>query len=170
MVEKTANKVQVGGDHYKVGGEEHWDRVDRLGLDYFQGQITKYVERWKLKNGVEDLKKARHFLDKYIELNTDPGNPEPMGNGPKGVFNTPLEDAILFGPMSGTGALSPMDVRGPDAFAAAVKPSGYVGFVYEGGTAEWDLYKCNACRTEVKTPVGKPPHCGYCGSQVEIRT
>lgn len=64
----AANDRQVGGNHYKTGGEEHWDRVQRLGLDYFQGQITKYVERWKLKNGVEDLKKARHFLDKYIEL------------------------------------------------------------------------------------------------------
>lgn len=65
----TANDRQVGGTHYKTGGEEHWDRVQRLKLDYFQGQITKYVERWKLKNGVEDLKKARHFLDKYIEIN-----------------------------------------------------------------------------------------------------
>lgn len=65
----SANTRQIGGNHYKTGGEEHWDRVNRLGLDYFQGQITKYVERWKKKNGVEDLKKARHFLDKYIELN-----------------------------------------------------------------------------------------------------
>jgi hypothetical protein len=63
-----ANSRQVGGNHYKTGGEEHWDRVNRLQLDYFQGQITKYVERWKKKNGVEDLKKARHFLDKYIEI------------------------------------------------------------------------------------------------------
>lgn len=65
---ETANARQVGGDHYKTGGEEHWDRVHRLGLDYFQGQITKYIERWKKKNGVQDLMKARHFLDKYIEL------------------------------------------------------------------------------------------------------
>jgi Protein of unknwon function (DUF3310) len=64
----VANDRQVGGSHYKTGGEEHWDRVARLQLDYFQGQITKYVERWKKKNGLEDLHKARHFLDKYIEL------------------------------------------------------------------------------------------------------
>ncbi len=63
----SANTRQVGGEHYKVGGEEHWDRVTRLGLDYFQGQITKYVERWKKKNGVQDLEKAQHFLEKYIE-------------------------------------------------------------------------------------------------------
>lgn len=64
----AANERQVGGGHYKTGGEEHWDRVHRLGLDYMQGQITKYVERWKSKNGVQDLEKAQHFLEKYIEL------------------------------------------------------------------------------------------------------
>lgn len=66
----NANERQVGGDHYKQkdGSEEHWDRVARLGLDYFQGQITKYVERCWKKNGLDDLRKARHFLDKYIEL------------------------------------------------------------------------------------------------------
>lgn len=67
-----ANERQVGGGHYKKGKGivEHWDIVAQHELDYFQGQITKYVMRWKLKgNGVEDLEKARHFLEKYIELN-----------------------------------------------------------------------------------------------------
>lgn len=63
-----ANQIQIGGNHYKTDGEEHWDRVARLGLDYFQAAATKYIERWRLKNGIEDLKKARHYLDKYIEL------------------------------------------------------------------------------------------------------
>ena len=40
----TANDKQIGGDHYKKGGEEHWDRVWRLyGRGYFVGCITKYV-------------------------------------------------------------------------------------------------------------------------------
>lgn len=65
----SANDIQVGGDHYKQGGEEHWDRIWRLhGRGYFVGSITGYVERYHLKNGIEDLKKARHFLDKLIEL------------------------------------------------------------------------------------------------------
>lgn len=64
----SANDKQVGGDHYKVGGEEHWDRVHRLGLDYFQAAITKYVERAHKKNGVQDLEKAAHYLEKYIEI------------------------------------------------------------------------------------------------------
>ena len=62
-----ANEQQIGGAHYKAP-IQHWDYVWTNELDYFQGQITKYVTRWKQKGGVENLKKARHFLDKYIEL------------------------------------------------------------------------------------------------------
>lgn len=65
----AANERQIGGDHYKKEGfPEHWDIVWEYDLDYFQGQITKYVMRWKKKGGINDLEKARHFLDKYIEL------------------------------------------------------------------------------------------------------
>lgn len=67
----AANERQVGGRHYKrqsLSGKEHWDMVVDFGLDYFQGQITKYVMRYKQKNGVQDLLKARHFLDKLIEV------------------------------------------------------------------------------------------------------
>jgi Cdc6-like AAA superfamily ATPase len=52
----------------KHGKLQHWDVVHHFDLDYFQGQITKYVMRWKDKNGLQDLRKAQHFLDKYIEL------------------------------------------------------------------------------------------------------
>lgn len=69
-----ANDRQVGGDHYKkhgVDGEQHWDRIIRLYPDsfhvYFVAAITKYVERYRDKNGIQDLEKARHYLDKLIE-------------------------------------------------------------------------------------------------------
>lgn len=65
--ESTANATQVGGAHYKVA-IEHWDFVANRGLGYFEGQVTKYVTRWRKKNGVQDLQKARHFLSKLIEL------------------------------------------------------------------------------------------------------
>jgi hypothetical protein len=65
----SANARQVGGDHYKTGGEEHWDRQWRLyGRGYFVGCITKYIERYHEKNGLQDLQKAQHFLEKLIEL------------------------------------------------------------------------------------------------------
>lgn len=74
----SANERQVGGTHY-TSEIQHWDYVAANKLDYFQGQITKYITRWKKKNGVEDLKKARHFLDKYIELESrvDPPTVQP---------------------------------------------------------------------------------------------
>jgi hypothetical protein len=65
----AANQKQIGGNHYKHGGEEHWDRQWRLyGSGYFIGCITKYVERYQDKNGIQDLQKAVHFLEKLIEL------------------------------------------------------------------------------------------------------
>lgn len=68
-VANKANDSQIGGTHYKGGGTlEHWDYAWLKRFDPFQYQITKYVERWRKKNGIEDLRKARHFLDKYIEL------------------------------------------------------------------------------------------------------
>ena len=66
-----ANDTQVGGDHYKKHdprAQEHWDIVRFHNLDYFQVQITKYVMRHKNKNGLQDLKKAAHVLQKYIEI------------------------------------------------------------------------------------------------------
>jgi hypothetical protein len=67
-----ANNKQVGGKHYAHTGQQHWDIVSNYNLDYFQGQITKYVMRWRDKNGVEDLRKAAHFLEMYIELQAKP--------------------------------------------------------------------------------------------------
>ncbi len=64
-----ANSRQVGGEHYGLKKRQHWDIVNEFRLDYFQGQITKYVMRWRNKGGLQDLEKARHFLEKYIELN-----------------------------------------------------------------------------------------------------
>lgn len=66
-----ANDRQVGGTHYQGKsrtGQQHWDMAWDFRLDPFQYQVTKYVMRWKDKDGIEALRKARHFLDKYIEL------------------------------------------------------------------------------------------------------
>lgn len=72
----NANDKQVGGDHYSREGEQHWDRQWKLnGRGYFVGCITKYVERYHLKNGIQDLEKAKHFLEKLIELEKG-GHPE----------------------------------------------------------------------------------------------
>ena len=61
-----ANKTQVGGAHYKAP-VQHWDFVLMHAMPYMEAQIFKYVLRWRKKNGVEDLRKARHFINKLIE-------------------------------------------------------------------------------------------------------
>jgi hypothetical protein len=58
---------QVGGTHYK-SAVQHWDLVAMLSVGYFEGCITKYVTRYKKKNGLQDLEKAQHFLAKLIEV------------------------------------------------------------------------------------------------------
>lgn len=64
-----ANDTQVGGSHYKkAGGEEHWDRAWRLKYDPFQYIITKWIERWRDKGGIQDLEKAKHAIEKYLEV------------------------------------------------------------------------------------------------------
>ena len=53
--------------HYNLG-IEMWDYAHSHSLNFFEGNIIKYITRWKDKNGVEDLHKAKQYLDKLIEL------------------------------------------------------------------------------------------------------
>lgn len=63
----SANDRQIGGTHYQ-GEIQHWDYAWSHKFDLFQYIITKWIERWRVKGGIEDLKKARHAIDKYIEV------------------------------------------------------------------------------------------------------
>ena len=63
-----ANEVQVAGSHYKHKTIQPWDYIAANALGYFEGNVIKYVSRWRDKDGVDDLRKARHYLDKLIEL------------------------------------------------------------------------------------------------------
>jgi len=64
----SANDKQEGGTHY-AGEYQHWDFVrECLGGRYLEGNITKYVARWRKKNGVQDIRKAMHYLLKVREL------------------------------------------------------------------------------------------------------
>lgn len=64
---RTSNLRQVGGRHYGLREFQHWDLSVMFGWDPFQYQITKYVMRHWDKDGVKDLEKAQHFLEKYLE-------------------------------------------------------------------------------------------------------
>ena len=55
--------------HYKAGGIETIDFIEAKELGYHLGNVIKYVSRWKDKNGLDDLLKAKHYLEKLIEIN-----------------------------------------------------------------------------------------------------
>lgn len=59
--------MQVGGDHYKKFKIQPFKFIMENNLNFAQGNIIKYVCRYDHKNGVEDLKKARHYIDLLIE-------------------------------------------------------------------------------------------------------
>ena len=65
----SANNKQIAGTHYsKYGDLQPWDVVIQWNLGYLEGTALKYIARWKDKNGVEDILKAIHFLEKLVEV------------------------------------------------------------------------------------------------------
>lgn len=66
--EKTALAQQIAGNHYKDLPIQPVQYIHANGIGYFEGNVIKYVTRWRAKGGVEDLKKARHYLDLLIDL------------------------------------------------------------------------------------------------------
>jgi len=66
----TANNTQIAGTHYKKKTIEPWDFIAANNIGFFEGNAIKYLSRWRDKGGVEDLRKARHYIEKLIELET----------------------------------------------------------------------------------------------------
>lgn len=62
----TASSRQVGGSHYKRAIQP-WDIISEWELNFWEGNILKYLLRHRFKNRKEDLEKARHYLDYLIE-------------------------------------------------------------------------------------------------------
>lgn len=58
-------------EHYRGQLLQPWDVIAMFGLDFWEGNVLKYLLRWRKKNGLEDLKKARHYLDDLIERQGD---------------------------------------------------------------------------------------------------
>lgn len=126
-----AHATQVGGTHYAQGDKpQHWDLSIMYRWDPFQYQITKYVMRWKDKHPtaekkLEDLKKARSFLDKYIDNYREflPAKEE-----------TPIEHE-----------------KNHERLATIGEEDAKKFFTCEGYYGDGsNLYKCNACKHTLK--------------------
>ena len=73
MLNKGANgtsalDVQVAGNHYKDLAIQPVEYIHANGIGYFEGNVIKYVSRWRAKNGIKDLEKAKHYIELLIEL------------------------------------------------------------------------------------------------------
>ena len=77
--------AQEGGNHYQTQ-YQHWDWVSDIGMGYLPGNATKYVARWRKKNGIADLHKAMTYVDKMIAIRKSDDNYQfnnSVGNGYK---------------------------------------------------------------------------------------
>lgn len=159
----AANDRQVGGDHYKrgkeAGGEEHWDRVVSHQLDYFQAQITSYVERCWEKMGIQDLEKAGHYIEKYIEVS--------RAKGRKGRLQEELEmerarlDLVLKYLETEDGTFT-----FPDGLCVPCQRIGFrqqidhrsnAFYNFEGVKEGYVTYTCRRCNTTFQVRVDKRP-------------
>lgn len=67
LMKVSALTDQVGGSHYKNMVIQPVEYMMANGIGFMEGSVIKYVSRWRDKGGLEDLRKARHFLDLLIE-------------------------------------------------------------------------------------------------------
>jgi hypothetical protein len=64
----NALEKQVEGSHYKDLPIQPVEYIYANALGYFEGNVIKYVSRWRKKNGIADLEKAKHYIELLIQL------------------------------------------------------------------------------------------------------
>lgn len=62
-----ATSIQVGGGHYK-SPIQPIEYIHANNLPFIEGNVVKYITRWRNKNGIEDLNKIKHYIDLLIQL------------------------------------------------------------------------------------------------------
>ena len=58
---------QVGGSHYEQSIEPI-EYIEANNIPFHEANVVKYISRWKKKNGVEDLMKAKWYIDRLIDI------------------------------------------------------------------------------------------------------
>jgi hypothetical protein len=71
----SALQQQVGGDHYRDKGIQPIEYIHANNLGFCEGNVVKYVTRWKDKGGEDDRRKAIHYLELLIQLETEQSLP-----------------------------------------------------------------------------------------------
>lgn len=63
-----ALNTQVGGSHHSTLKIQPIEYIHANGLDFFQGNIVKYITRYKMENGAEDVRKIIHYCQLILQL------------------------------------------------------------------------------------------------------
>ena len=63
QVYQSALDIQYGGSHYKDLAIQPFEYILKNNIGFAEGNAIKYLTRWKKKGGIQDLEKARHFID-----------------------------------------------------------------------------------------------------------
>lgn len=61
-------EMQVDGSHYKDMPIQPVEYIHANAMGYLEGNVVKYISRWRKKGGMADLEKARHYIDLLIQL------------------------------------------------------------------------------------------------------
>ena len=67
----SALDAQVGGSHYKDMAIQPAKFLHANNIPYLEGCAIKYLCRWRNKNGVQDLEKAKHYIELLIQLESE---------------------------------------------------------------------------------------------------
>lgn len=68
----SAKSRQVAGTHYQSMIIQPAEFIHKNGIGFLAGNVIKYVCRYKQKGGVQDLEKAKHYVELLIEAESTP--------------------------------------------------------------------------------------------------
>ena len=64
----SALEKQINGNHYKSLTIQPVEYIHANNIPFLEGNVIKYITRWRNKNGIADLEKAKHYIELLIEL------------------------------------------------------------------------------------------------------
>jgi|TARA_R110000822_G_scaffold209323_3_gene345278 capsule polysaccharide export protein KpsE/RkpR len=71
MTNEDAFETQVGGNHYMDMAIQPLEYIMANNMSYCEANVVKYISRWRSKNGLEDLRKAKHYIELLIQAEYD---------------------------------------------------------------------------------------------------
>lgn len=85
----SALDKQEGGQHYKSFAIQPIEFIHANGIPYMEANVIKYVCRHRDKNGVQDLRKAIHYLELLIDLQYANGSDKPNDTTTRSATGSP---------------------------------------------------------------------------------